>query len=185
MAFQLRDRVPALAGVLTLLSLALVFGAVLGHLPGSLLPRFDALIELIPHLNAAISVLAIASILLGVIAIREGDIPRHRRAMLTTTGLFALFLVFYLYRLTLEGQTVFAGPSSVRQFVYLPILGVHILLAIICLPFVYLALLFAWTHPVAELPATPHARVGRLAASLWLVSFALGLCVYLLLYIIY
>jgi putative membrane protein len=35
------------------------------------------------------------------------------------------------------------------------------------------------------LKGTVHARVGRVAASLWLVSFVLGNAVYALLYVIY
>lgn len=179
---RLQGRVPALTSLLTVVSLALVFGAVLGYVPESLLPRNEGLIGLIPHLNAALSLAAIGTILVGVHAIRNREIARHRRAMLTSAGLFALFLALYLYRISLEGPTVFDGPDAVRQFVYLPMLAIHILLAIGCVPLVYYALLLAVTHPVEELPRTPHPRVGRVAATLWLVSFALGVTVYVLLY---
>jgi putative membrane protein len=182
---QVRNRVPELTGILTVVSLALVFGAVLGAVPEELLPRNDGLIAVIPHLNAAISLTAILTILAGVRAIRQGAIRRHRAAMLASTLLFASFLGLYLYRLSLEGTTVFAGPDLIRQFVYLPVLAVHILLAIVCIPFVYYALLLASAYPVPELPETPHPRVGRIAASLWLVSFALGIVVYLMLYILF
>jgi putative membrane protein len=58
-------------------------------------------------------------------------------------------------------------------------------LAMVSIPLVYYALLLAGTRPVNEIPATKHAKVGRVAASLWLVSFALGIVVYLLLYVLY
>lgn len=185
MELQANKRVPALTGVLSILSLALVFGAVLGAIPESVLPRSEGLIGLIPHLNAVLSLTAIGTILSGVRSIRAGNISQHRRAMLASTALFGLFLLFYLYRVSLEGPTVFAGPAWVKQFVYLPLLAIHILLAIVCIPLVYYALLLAGTHPVSELPETNHARVGRVAASLWLVSFTLGIVVYLLLYQLY
>lgn len=180
-----RDNVPALTGVLTLVSLALVFGAVLGYLPASVLPRVDTLVVLVPHLNAAVSLLAIVTIVSGVRAIRQGDVARHRVAMLTTTALFATFLVLYLYRVTLEGPSVFAGPPAVERFVYLPTLAVHILLAIVAIPFVYYALLLATTRPATVLPETNHARVGRVAATLWFISFTLGIVVYLLLHVLF
>ena len=182
---QVRERVPELTGLLTAVSLALVFGAVGGFLPSSALPRVDAVVRAVPHVNALLSVAAIVAILTGVRAIRRGDVSRHRAAMLTATALFALFLVLYLYRVSLEGPTTFAGPAWLKQFVYLPLLAVHILLAIACIPLVYYALLLAATHSVAELPATTHPRVGRLAAAFWLVSFSLGIAVYLLLHVLF
>jgi len=182
---QARERVPALTGLLSAISLALVFGAVGGFLPASSLPRVDGLLTAIPHLNALISACAIVSILYGVRAIRRGNVGTHRAAMLTATALFALFLSLYLYRVSIEGPTTFAGPAPIKQFLYLPLLAVHILLAIACVPVVYYALLLAVTHSVEELPSTNHPRAGRLAAALWLVSFSLGIVVYLLLHVLF
>jgi putative membrane protein len=73
----------------------------------------------------------------------------------------------------------------VDQFVYLPLLVVHVLLAIVCIPLLYYVLLIALTRPVAEIRASLHPRIGRVAATLWLVSFALGTAVYLLLYVLF
>jgi putative membrane protein len=69
--------------------------------------------------------------------------------------------------------------------VYLPLLAIHIGLAIVCVPLLYYVLLLALTRPVTELPETPHRKVGRVAASLWLISFTLGVVVYAQLYLIY
>jgi len=180
---RLRGHLPAATALLTVLSLALVFGAVLGRLPA--LPRVDALVSVVPHANAVISATAITTILVGVRAIRRGNVARHRAAMLASTALFALFLVLYLYRVSLEGPTEFAGPDAVRRFIYLPMLAVHILLAMVCLPFVYGALLLAGTNRVTELRETPHPRVGQIGATLWLISFSLGICVYLMLHVLF
>ena len=182
---NVRRHAPAVSGVLSVLALGLVFAAALRVIPEWLLPRApDAVIAAIPHLNAVVSVAAIGTILVGVRAIRRGDVTRHRRAMLATTGLFTVFLVAYLYRVALEGPTPFEGPPVVEQFVYYPLLGIHVLLAIVCVPLVIYALVLATTHSVSELPETRHPTVGRAAASLWLVSFVLGTAVYLLLYVL-
>lgn len=181
-----RDRVPAVTGLLTVVSLALVFGAVLGAIPAAALPRAPAwLLDAIPHVNAVISVVAIGTIGTGWYSIRKGDVVRHRRLMMTSLVLFAAFLLLYLYRITLEGPTPFDGPAVVDQFLYLPILAVHILLAIVCIPILYYVVLLALTRPVHELSETLHPTVGRYAATLWLVSFSLGIVVYLLLYVVY
>ena len=179
---SIRQHVPAIAALLSLVSLALVFGAVLGAIPRSMLPRSPRLLGVIPHLNAAISATAIGVIAVGLRAIRRHDVARHRRAMLSGLGLFAAFLVLYLYRVSILGPSHFDGPAWIETYLYLPILGIHVLLAIVCVPLLYYVVLLALTRPVAAIPDSPHPRVGRVTAALWLASFALGLVVYAMLY---
>lgn len=186
MQVTVRKHVGPLTGLLTVVSLALVFGAVLGAIPRAVLPEAPAVVyETIPTVNAAVSVTAIGTILAGIHAIRNGNIRRHQRLMLTTFGLFVTFLVLYLYRVIFEGPTEFAGPTIVETYVYFPLLAIHILLAIVAIPFVYYVLLLAVSYPVARLPQTHHPRAGKVAASLWLISFSLGIVVYVLLYVIW
>ena len=183
MAVAVRDHVLALSAVLSVASLALVFGAVFGALPVGDLPRAGPrLLAAIPHVNAVISLVALSTISLGWYWIRRGAVRRHRVAMLSSAVLFALFLGLYLYRVALHGPSDFAGPAAVYRFVYLPVLAVHVLLAVVCVPLLYYVLLIGLTHPVRAIPWTRHPRVGRVAATLWLVSFALGIAVYVLLY---
>lgn len=177
-----RDHVPLVAGLFAAVSLTLVFGAVLGAIPTSILPQIPGLLDAIPHLNAALSAAAILVIASAWRAIRRGDVRTHRRGMLSGLGLFGTFLALYLYRVALRGPTPFEGPAWVETFVYLPLLSVHVILAIVCVPLLYYVLLLAVTRPVAAIPQTRHPTLGQLTASLWLVSFALGICVYLLLY---
>jgi putative membrane protein len=186
MELRARDYVPSLTVLLTVVSLALVFGAVLGAIPQSLLPEASAgVLNAIPHVNAVISTAAIGTIFLGVRFIRRGDVRKHRTMMLTSLVLFVLFLVLYLYKVILQGAAEFPGPANVYQFVYLPTLAIHILLAIVCIPLLYYVLLLGLTRPVAEIYETRHKTVGRVAASLWLISFFLGNVVYVLLYVVY
>ncbi|MFC6770166.1 DUF420 domain-containing protein, partial [Halorubrum pallidum] len=54
-----RENVPILTALLSTVALSLVFGAVGGVIPGSVLPRAsDAVLAAIPHVNAAISATA-------------------------------------------------------------------------------------------------------------------------------
>ena len=87
--------------------------------------------------------------------------------------------------MTLLGPTEFPGPSAVYRRLYLPALAIHVTLAVVCIPLLYYVLLVGLTHPVAAVRRTRHRTVGRVAAPLWIVSFALGLVVYLLLYVVY
>lgn len=181
-----RDHVPALTALATVVSLALVFGAALQVLPVGALPRLsDRGFDLIPHVNAAISTAAVFTIAGAVREIRRGNVARHRALMLTSLALFAGFLVLYLYKVAVDGPATFPGPETVYQFVYLPTLAVHILLAIASIPLVYYVVLLAATRPVEEIFDSNHRRVGRVAASLWLVSFVLGNVVYAMLYVVY
>jgi len=181
-----RDRVPELTVVLSIASLSLVFGAVLGAVPRAVIPHAPAgVVAAIPHVNAVVSTVAIGTIASGVAFARRGEFGRHRAAMVLSAVLFALFLVLYLYKVVLEGPATFPGPDAVYRQVYLPILAIHILLAVVCIPLLYYVLLLATTRPIGALRDTAHARVGRVAASLWLVSFFLGDVVYALLYLLY
>ena len=183
LAAVVRTRVRLVTAFLTLVSLALVFGAVGGVVPRTKVPEAPfVFVALIPHLNAMLSVTGIAAILAGWWWIRQGNVADHRRAMLTALAIFATFLGLYLYRVALRGPTPFIGPDVLYTYLYLPILIVHMTLAIVCIPLLYYVVLIGLTHPVEEIPSTPHPRVGRIAALLWMTSFALGLVVYVLLY---
>jgi len=182
---ELDRRVPELTALLSVVSLALVFGAVLGQLPSGLVPVWPAVVAVVPHVNAALSVLAVPTIGLGWYWIRKGDVARHRAAMGAGVALFVGFLVLYLYKVSIEGPTPFTGPAAVERFVYLPLLAIHILLAVVCIPLLYYVLLLALTRPVERLRASRHPRVGRIVAPLWMASFGLGVVVYLLLYVVY
>ncbi|SDR20210.1 DUF420 domain-containing protein [Natronobacterium texcoconense] len=187
MEYVPRERVTSLTVVLSVVSLAVVFAAAGGRIPPSTVPAAPQwFLELIPHVNVVISATAIATIAFGWRAIRRGNVDNHRIAMLASFGLFAAFLVLYLYRLVATGgPQPFPGPDVAYQFVYLPLLAIHIFLAVVCVPLVYYALLLAFAYPVEELRRTSHARFGRLAASLWLISFTLGIVVYVLLHVVY
>lgn len=176
------ERVPAVTALLSAVSIAIVFAAAGGFVPASVVPAAPQwVLGAIPTVNVLISAAAIVTILRGWRAIRGDRVDTHRRAMITAVGLFAAFLTLYLYRLVATGGAAgFEGPPAVFQYVYLPILVGHIGLAIVCIPLLYYALGLALSHPVAALRATPHPRVGRVAAALWLTSFALGIVVYLL-----
>ena len=181
-----RRHVRSLAAVLSLVSIALVVASVRGVVPSAALPHAPGwFVDAIPTLNAAISAAAIGTILAGWRAIRRGDVDRHRAAMVTTTVLFAVFLALYLYRIVVHGTTEFPADGAVYTFVYLPVLVVHMGLAMVAIPLVSYALLLAATRDVREIYHTNHARIGRVAAALWLVSFSLGIVVYLLLYVVY
>lgn len=181
---RVREHVFATATVLSVLSLALVFTAALRVVPPELLPRAPTLVvDAIPHLNALVSAVAFVFVVAGVRAIHSGHIERHRKLMASAFGLFVVFLVGYLYRVALVGPTEFAA-SGLVETVYNVVLAIHITLAIVCVPLLFYTLLLAWSHPISAIPETNHRTVGKVAAPLWAISFALGIVVYLLVYVV-
>jgi putative membrane protein len=184
MQATIRRRLPLVTGLLTVVSLVAVIAAVRQAVPAALLPPIpEPLLAAIPHVNALLSAVAIVTILFGWRAIRAGRVETHRRAMIASLGLFLGFLSLYLLRVAIEGPTAFEGPEWFKLWLYYPILGIHMALAIICLPLLYHVLLLGVTHTPSELSETLHPRLGRIAATLWLVSFTLGIVVYLVLYV--
>lgn len=161
------------------LAILLVIAAVRQLISPYYLPTApEFVLHLIPHANVLISLLAITTIIRGWYWITHANIQKHRQSMLLATTLFGTFLILYLYRIILIGPTEFTGPTRIYHYVYLPILAIHITLAIICIPLVTYALLIALTHTTRELTDTLHPTIGRIAASLWLISYALGITVY-------
>ncbi|WP_323676586.1 DUF420 domain-containing protein [Halorubellus sp. PRR65] len=180
---RVRRNLREVTAVLSVVSLALVFAAARQAIPGSVLPGAPAwVLDLVPHVNAGISLVAIVCIVLGVREARAKRFDAHRRYMLAAFGLFVAFLALYLWKVALKGPQSFPG-TGVVELAYLGVLAVHMLLAIVCIPLLYYVLLLAWTHSVAEIPETNHRRVAKVAAPLWLVSFVLGNVVYVLLYL--
>jgi len=183
---QARHHVPQLTGVLTAVSFAIVAAVIAGAVPGTLFPRAPpAVMAAIPHAIAGVSVVAVGTILAGLRAIRAGNVGRHRTLMAGSFGLFGLFLTVDFYRLAVVGPTTFAGPPVVETYLYLPLVVGHAVLALLTFPAVYYTFLAGVTNPVAALPATNHARVGRVAAALWLLTFGSGIVVYAMLHLLW
>lgn len=186
MRAAIREHVLLVTIGLTIVSAVLVFAATLELVPDAVLPVAPGWVfDVIPHLNAVFAVLALGVMARGFMAIRSGDIDTHRRSMLIAFGAFIAFLVLYLYNVSIMGPAEFPGPDLIRYYVYLPVLVVHIGLAVVCLPLLYYVMLLATTRPISEIPQTKHAMVARPALLLWAISFLLGLVIYLQLHLIY
>ncbi|MFP4187921.1 MAG: DUF420 domain-containing protein [Halobacteriales archaeon] len=137
------------------------------------------------HAIAAVNTLTLVCILAGVRWIRRGDVRKHRTAMLSAVSLIILFLVIYLFKIGGGGTKEFVGPTAVRNYLYLPMLGIHLLLSIVSVPVVIHAAVLGISHTPEELRETAHARVGRIAAGAWSLSLFLGVVAYVLLNHVY
>jgi putative membrane protein len=179
----LRDRPGVITAVLSIVGYVLVGGALTGTLP-LVPPLADGTVDLFSHLIAAVNTLALLSILAGVYFIRNGQIRKHRAAMLTAFGLIMVFLVLYLWK-TGGGFEKAILATGLPKVAYLVMLGIHIFLSVVSVPVVLYAVILGLTHTPEELTETRHKQVGRIAAAAWSVSLVLGIVTYLLLNHVY
>lgn len=171
----------------TLLLSALGYAVVIATFAGAL-PYPDVSLDtvnLMAHAIAAVNTATLLCILAGWRWIRRGEVRKHRAAMVSAFSLIILFLVIYLFKVGGGGTKEFVGPTFVRNYLYLPMLAVHLILSIVSVPVVIYAIVLGLTHTPEELRETPHARIGRIAAGAWSLSLFLGVIAYVLLNHVY
>lgn len=185
------DHPRRVTAVLSIIGYALVVGAFQGLLP---IPELtDAQVVLFSDFIAVINTLALSTLLYGAYQIKQGDVRRHRAAMLTAFALIMVFLVVYLWKVGggFEKEIVIEQSHLLGQYehvvypLYVVMLLVHILLSALAVPVVIHAVVLGLSHPISELPQTSHPRVGRIAVAAWSLSLFLGIVTYWLLNHVY
>ncbi|MFC4248820.1 DUF420 domain-containing protein [Natribaculum luteum] len=181
---RLRENPLQVTVLLTVVGYALVAGTFFLELP--IYPDLtNAQVNLISHAIAVINTTATVLLVLGWYWIRNDEVDRHRFAMTGAFALILVFLVIYLLKVGGGGEKHIVGVSGPIYYAYLLMLAIHIVLSVVSVPVVLYALILGLTHTPAELRATPHARVGRIAASAWILSLALGVITYVMLNHVY
>lgn len=143
------------------------------------------LLQIFPHLNAALNGLSGLFLLSGFYFIMKRRVAQHRFCMLTASSVSALFLISYLLHHALRtyyfglGPTKFTGEGLIRP-IYFTILTSHTFLAALVAPFVIVTL-----RRGLKGRFDAHRKVARLVFPVWLYVSATGVIVYLLLYHVY
>lgn len=143
-----------------------------------------------PHLfakaNAVINSMVAILLLSGLIAVKRKNYILHKRIMLTSLFLSVLFLISYICHHLFAGESRFgdinhdgilseaekikAGPARI---IYYIILGTHIPLAGIVLPFILFA---AYRALIGEYDK--HKKLVRITWPLWFYVAVTGVIVY-------
>lgn len=131
---------------------------------------------LLATINACLNTTAALFMLAGVRAIKQKRIETHRRFMLAAFSASCLFLVSYLTRIVLHGDTKFTGEGALRV-VYLCILASHVLLAMAVAPMVLVTLSRGLKRVDDK-----HRKLARWTFPTWLYVSVTGVMVYLMLY---
>jgi len=119
-------------------------------------------------LNSIVSILLLA----GLIAVKAKKYFLHKRLMIAAIILSCLFLVSYICHHLFAAETKFGG-SGLPRYLYFFILGTHIILAAIILPFV---LFTAYRGLTAEFAS--HRRLSKITWPIWLYVSITGVMVY-------
>lgn len=114
-------------------------------------------------------------ILAGVRAIKRGDRATHQKRMLTATAMQAIFLVLYLTRHAIAGDTKFEGPDFWR-YVYYLILFPHLIVATLQIPFILRAIYLGLKGRYEA-----HRRLVKYVTPAWLYVAFSGAVVFLML----
>jgi len=143
-------------------------------------------VHLFARINAVINSLVSVLLLAGLISVKIKKYKAHRGIMITAMSLSVLFLISYICHHLFAGDTRFgdinhdgilseaekAAAGSTR-FIYYALLGLHILLAGLILPFI---LFTAYRGLTAEFPR--HKKLARITWPVWFFVALSGVIVY-------
>jgi putative membrane protein len=160
------------ARTLIILVSIIVFGAIvaLGKVKLDVQLGFDE--HVFAKINAAINSTVSVLLLLGLIAVKSKKYLLHKRIMITAIILSCLFLVSYICHHLFTGETKFGGQGTIR-YVYYFILGTHIILAAVILPFI---LFTAYRSMIGEFAR--HKKLARITWPIWFYVAVTGVVVY-------
>lgn len=133
----------------------------------------------LPAMSEAFMLGSATAVAFGWYWIRRGRVERHRRLMLLGSGLGAAFLITYLLKSFVVGDTTFGGPGHLRG-PYLIFLAFHILVATVAGIMGVIALRRALNGRLEA-----HRRIAPATATLWFLAAGTGLVVFLMLYVVY
>jgi putative membrane protein len=105
-------------------------------------------------------------------AVKSKKYLLHKRIMITAIILSCLFLVSYICHHLFTDETKFGGQGPIR-YVYYFILGTHIILAAIILPFI---LFTAYRSMIGEFAR--HSKLAKITWPIWFYVAVTGVVVY-------
>jgi putative membrane protein len=136
-------------------------------------------LQYLPYINEVCILTSAILMAIGWRFIRKKQLEAHRRFMILGSVFAALFFTGYALHAVTVGTTSFGGPTFLR-LPYEFFLQVHSILATVAAILGILVLRLAIKRNFAK-----HRKWGPWAVTIWLITVASGLVVFLLLYILY
>jgi putative membrane protein len=143
----------------------------------------------LPPVHALLNSLVAISLVVAIIAIKQGRVRLHRRAIFAAMALSVAFLLCYVAYHFTTPETLYgdlnadrvvdatekAAAGGTRQ-VYLVLLLTHIVLAGVSLPFILFTFISGWTDRFAA-----HRRLAKWVFPMWFYVAVTGPICYLML----
>jgi putative membrane protein len=131
--------------------------------------------DFLPPVHAVLNSLVAVALIVALVAVKQGKISLHRKAIFAAMGLSVAFLLCYVaYHFTTD-ETRYGGAGLMRG-VYFFLLISHIVLAGVSLPFILFTFIAGWTNRFAA-----HRRLAKWVFPLWLYVAVTGPICYLML----
>jgi len=132
----------------------------------------------LPTINAGLNLLSTCFLLLGYINIKRGNRDTHKKFMVSALVSSALFLFFYLYYHSQVGSVPYPYFNWTRP-VYFTVLIPHVLFAAGMIPFILMAVWFAFRGQFEK-----HRKIVHWLWPVWMYVSISGVVIYLMLYIL-
>jgi len=135
-------------------------------------------LTLFPIFNASLNGLAGVFLAAGWRFIKQGNRELHAKCMIGALISSTLFLMSYVtYHVLKEGHVTRYQGTGIKRAIYFFILGTHTPLAVIIVPFVIAAVIFASRKQYDK-----HTRITKWLLPVWLYVSVTGVLIYLMLY---
>ncbi len=136
-------------------------------------------LPLLPTISTLFIILSAVLVAIGWYLILKKKIEAHKKTMLAAAVAAILFLIIYVSRTILVGNTSFGGPDNLKIY-YTIFLIFHIVLATTGAVFGAVTINAALKNNMVR-----HRKLGPITSVIWFFSAITGVAVYLLLYVFY
>ena len=131
-------------------------------------------LSFLPPIYATINGITALSLILGVLAIKNGNRALHNKLMTSAIACSLVFLLMYVaYHMTAE-STKFGGEGVIKGIYYF-LLITHIILSVTIIPLV----LFTYVRALSG-DFVRHKKLAKITFPLWLYVAVTGVIVYLM-----
>ena len=132
--------------------------------------------ETLAFVNACLNATAATLLVTARAMIKQKRVETHRKLMIAAVATSCVFLVSYVTRMSIAGDTRFEGEGPIR-WLYLAILASHVLLAMVSVPLILRTLYLGLRRRFQ-----PHRGIARFTYPIWVYVSVTGVVVYLMLY---
>jgi len=132
-------------------------------------------LDFLPAVHAVLNSTVALCLIAALLAVKQGNIHRHKRFMTAAMLFSTVFLLCYVAYHFTNAETKFGGEGSIR-LVYLVLLITHIVSAAVSFPLILLTYLAGWADR-----REAHRRLAKITFPLWLYVAITGPICYLML----